>query len=125
VQLFIAESGDSRCIESLGHVRTADGRIVPDPTGTCIAATASDTPRSRYAFRELDAERRANSSLAFPILARRRQVIEIATGRVIADAWLAQYAPLLARTITMGPVITQGSSQGPVFQARDVLIPVR
>jgi hypothetical protein len=125
-QFFKAEGSDTRCVHWPRRVRAADGTMVDDHDAPCVAVTVSEQPMSRFAFQENSGPgHRVNQSLVFPIIARQRRVYEIATGRVIAESWLAQSGPILDRLLIGGMMFNQGTIQGRIFDVRDVLIPVR
>jgi hypothetical protein len=90
--------------------------------GADTCGAAADAPRFRpYGSFPLA---QLNESKTFPIFGSCMKVIELKSRRVVAESWLAYYAPFLARHLTLIPSFS--SSEQPMavdaFWSRALLI---
>jgi hypothetical protein len=110
---FLADPDDTRCF-----------RAPPPHSGRCIAKVIVQTPQSAFAWEPLQPPIADTDSTVFLIRRHQQRVREIASGRVIAEAWRGIYVPWLVRLGGFGQTIqSPDSSDFHPFRLEDVLIP--
>jgi hypothetical protein len=115
---FFTDSVSASCIRR-PRPRGGTGRL----DALCFAMEASEKPQSAFALEPLQPPANAEGSVFFLIRQHGQRVREIATGRVVAEAWRGIYVPWMARLGGFGSTIESPKARDfHPFRLQDVLI---